>query len=164
MRRPSLKGLSVLLAPGINCALTPQGLISSGKEKFISVAIIPSLSRTITKKICKRNRVKKLPVNDDVVYQVFPDLIYTRQQEAIAYLVTALDSDATDCLSADAERQTPISCGYRIMEQLAAIIEGYPLILGESGDIITGDYPAALNIVRKWFQINQTYSIRNDRF
>jgi hypothetical protein len=109
-------------------------------------------------------RITKLPMNDDVVYEVCPDLIYTRQPEAIEYLVEVLKSDAKDCMSADAERETAILCGYRIMEQLAPIIAGYPLNLDESGDILTNDYPKALSTVRQWFQSHKTFKILNDRF
>ncbi len=109
-------------------------------------------------------RVTKLPVNDDIVYEVFPDLIYTRQREAIEYLVEVLNSDAKNCMSADAERETAMVCGYRIMEQLAPIIEGYPLQLDGSGDIKTNDYGGALEIVRQWFQTHKAYKILNNRF
>lgn len=109
-------------------------------------------------------RVKRLPINDDLVYKVFPDLIFTRQREPIAYVVEALQSDQKNCLSADVEREVAIPCGYRIMEQLAPVIEDFPLKLDESGDLITRDYPAALDIVRQWFRIHETYTILNDRY
>jgi hypothetical protein len=109
-------------------------------------------------------RVERLPVNDDLVYKIFPDLIFTRQREPIAYVVEALQSDHKNCLSADVERELPIPCGYRIMEQLAPVIENFPLKLGESGDIKTNDYPAALDTVRQWFRIHQSYTILNDSY
>ncbi|MEX2235484.1 MAG: hypothetical protein WD824_25205 [Cyclobacteriaceae bacterium] len=109
-------------------------------------------------------RVKKLPVNDDLVYKVFPDLIYTRQPEPLEYIIETLQSDAKNCMSADAEREIPVLCGYRIMELLAPVIDGYPLQLDKSGDIITEDYSTALESVRHWFQINKTYKILNDKY
>ena len=109
-------------------------------------------------------RVKKLPVNDDLVYEVFPDLVYTRQPDPIAYLVEALRSEVKNCLSADAEKQIPILCGYRVMELLAPAIEGYPLQLDETGDLNTSDYTAALETVRQWFLKNNSYTILNDRY
>lgn len=109
-------------------------------------------------------RVSKLPVNDDLIYKVFPDLIYTRQRESLDYMIQALNSDEKNCMSADAEKETEILCGYRIMEQLAPVIKDYPFKLDESGDIDTEDYPAALLTVRSWFRTHKKYIILNDRF
>jgi len=109
-------------------------------------------------------RVRKLPVNDDVIYKIFPDLVYTRHAEAIRYMAEVLQSDDKNCLSADAEREEPIPCGYRIMEQLAPVIEGYPLQLDESGDIKTKDYTAALKKVREWFIKHKEYTILRNQF
>jgi HEAT repeat protein len=110
-------------------------------------------------------RVRKLPVNDDVVYEVFPDLAYTRQPDAISYMVTALNSDEKNCLSADAENEIAIPCAYRVMEQLAPVIEGYPLQLDASGDVKTKDYEKALVTVRNWIGgKGKNYKIRVDGF
>ncbi len=110
------------------------------------------------------SRVKKLPVNDDVVYQIFPDLIYTRQREAIGYLVAELGNDAKNCVSADAERDSKIPCAYRIMEMLAPAIADYPLKADPSGDIDTDDYAHALQTVRGWFKDNKDYKISKDTY
>jgi hypothetical protein len=110
------------------------------------------------------NRVKRMPVTDAVVYEIFPDLVYSRSQEAITYLVEALNSDAKNCESANAESEEKIPCAYRVMEMLAPVIENYPLKLSESGDIETTDYPGALQKVRDWFKINRQYKILKDRY
>ena len=107
-------------------------------------------------------RVRRLPLNDDVVYRIFPDLCYTRQREAIDYVIEALHTNEKNCLSADAERGISIPCGYRIMEQLAPVIAGFPLTLENSGDLKTDNYPEALEKVRAWFMTNKTYTILND--
>lgn len=109
-------------------------------------------------------RVARLPVNDDVVYRVFPDLLYTRHPQLVAYTVNALLSDEKNCLSADAEREIAIPCGYRIMELLAPIIDGYPLEVESTGDIKTDNYRAALTTVQQWFRNHKEYRIRNDRY
>lgn len=110
------------------------------------------------------NRIKRMPVTDAVVYEIFPDLVYTRRPEAIAYLVEALNSDAKNCNSPDAEHESRIPCAYRIMEMLAPVIEGYPLKLDESGDVVAKDYPAALQLARDWFVKNKTYTISTASF
>jgi hypothetical protein len=109
-------------------------------------------------------RVKKFPINDDVVYQLFPDLLFTRQRDLISIAIDALKKDERSCLSADAERQVPIPCGYRIMEMLAPIIDGYPLRLDESGDLAVSDYPAALDRVRNFFDSQTDYKIVLDTY
>ena len=109
-------------------------------------------------------RVKRLRVNDDLVYRIFPDLIFTRQRAAIDYMVEVLHQDNTSCLTADVENEHPVPCGYRVMEQLALIIDGFPVNAGEDGDLMTTDYPTALSIVRKWFQMNKNHHILDNRF
>lgn len=104
-------------------------------------------------------RVQRLPVNDDVVYEVFPDLVYTRQRQAIDYLIVELKSDEKKCTTADAEDETPITCAYRIMEMLAPVIDKYPLQVDASGDIKAKDYNKSLKSVREWFTKNQDYKI-----
>jgi len=109
-------------------------------------------------------RTRKLPVNDDVIYSIFPDLVYTRNEEAVSYMIEVLQRDDATCMSADAERQAPIPCGYRIMEQLAPVIKGYPLALDASGDVKTNDYVAALKTVREWFTKHPNYEILKDKY
>ncbi|HNP07664.1 MAG TPA: hypothetical protein PKN99_08545, partial [Cyclobacteriaceae bacterium] len=104
-------------------------------------------------------RAQRLPVNDDVVYEVFPDLVYTRQRSAIDYLIVELKRDEKKCFTADAEDETPITCAYRIMEMLAPVIDKYPLELDASGDIKTKDYKKSLVTVRAWFERNKDYGI-----
>jgi hypothetical protein len=96
-------------------------------------------------------RVKKIGINDDVIYEIFPDLIYTRQRAAFDYIITELHSDKTNCTSADNDNPVKIPCGYRIMEMLAPVIKDYPLALDASGDVKTKDYKKALETVRNWF-------------
>jgi hypothetical protein len=110
------------------------------------------------------NRVKRMPVTDEVTYQIFPDLVYTRSQQIVAHLVEALNSDAKNCLSANGESEEKIPCAYRVMEMLAPVVEHYPLKLDESGDVKTSDYPVALKTVRDWFKANKSYKILNDKF
>ncbi|MCD9017602.1 hypothetical protein [Parachryseolinea silvisoli] len=137
-----------------------------GNPQATRWAAIVSLARmsdvSATEEMMRRAR--KLPVNDDVIYKIFPDLAYSRRQEAIAYMVEALNSDDKNCLSADAEKEEAIPCGYRIMEQLAPVIDGYPLELDKSGDIKTKDYVAALKTVREWFVKHPDYKILRDRY
>lgn len=137
-----------------------------GNPKQVRWAAILSLARMndATALQDMMTRIKKLQTNDDVVYEIFPDLVYSRQREALDYLVVVLNSDDKKCMSADAEREAPITCGYRVMEQLAPAIEGYPLQLEVSGDVKTKDYTAALNTVRDWFRKHPHYEINRNTY
>jgi hypothetical protein len=108
-------------------------------------------------------RVQRLPITDEVVYDIFPDLVYTRQRPAIDYLLVSLNSDEKSCSPASADHDAKIPCAYRVMEMLAPAIEGYPLKLDESGDVETKDYPAALQTVREWFKVNKNFKILSDK-
>jgi hypothetical protein len=110
------------------------------------------------------SRLRRLPVNDDVVYEVFPDVVYTRNKALIDYLVTVLNSTDANCNSADAEHPARIPCGYRVMEMLAPAVEGYPLKVDASGDIDAKDYVAALQSVRDWFKANPAYKVNKNKY
>lgn len=147
-------------------AETIRPLSSQGNPHQLRWAALLALTRLqdATARQELMNRVRKLPVNDDVVYEIFPDLIYTRDREAINYMVELIHSDGKFCISPDAEREIPIPCGYRIMEQLAPVIKDYPLQIDESGDLKTEDYLAALASVRYWFTKHKDYSILTDKY
>lgn len=110
-------------------------------------------------------RVRKLKVNDDVVNQLFPDLVYTHQKQVFDYMVEVLMNDQANCESADNDNPTAIPCGYRVMEQLATAIKNYPVSLDSSGDVKTNDYRKSLELVRNWFLQNKdVYIIDNSTF
>lgn len=159
-----LKLIGFLELTDLTESLTPY--TQKGNAQPIRWAAIISLARmndaSATEEMMRRAR--KLPVNDDVIYTIFPDLAYSRHPDAIAYMVEALKSDEKNCLTADAENEQAIPCGYRIMEQLAPVVDGYPLTLDESGDIKTTDYVAALKTVREWFAKHPNYKISRDRY
>lgn len=111
------------------------------------------------------NKVEKLQLSDNVVYNVFPDIIYTRQKSLFEYIIDVLQSNEENCFSANPESTEKIICGYRVMEYLAPVIENYPIEIDKWGDIIAEDYPEALQLVRKWFlEINNNYKIKSDTF
>lgn len=95
--------------------------------------------------------VKKQGVNDDVVYELAPDLVYTRQKKAIDYLVQILQDDTKNCYSANPENPQKIACGYRVMEFIAPVIKDFPLETDSTGDLIVDDYKEALQLARNWF-------------
>ncbi|NJO87362.1 MAG: hypothetical protein HC821_05150, partial [Lewinella sp.] len=70
-----------------------------------------------------------------------------------------------NCTPADAETPGQIDCGYRLIEQLAPAIAGFPVQADAEGDLLTDDYAAALVAVRTWYAANQgRYQILTDTF
>jgi hypothetical protein len=105
----------------------------------------------------------KIPLGDALIYDVLPELLYTRSPQAVDFAVSILNSDQKACYPANPDATDKILCGYRIMEMLAPLIEDFPLQAGPSGDLLTEDYPKALKQCRSWLaQHRGTYKIRKD--
>lgn len=109
-------------------------------------------------------KARRIKVSDDVVQQLFPDMVYTRQKIVFDYLTEVLQSEQANCESADNDNPTPVLCGYRVMELLAPAIKNYPLSLDASGDVKTWDYKKSLQEVRQWFNNNKNYQIDQSTF
>jgi hypothetical protein len=103
-------------------------------------------------------------VNDNLVYDVVPDLVYTRQKDIFKFLEGIVNSDQPACQSADPDSNKRTICGYRVMEAMAPAIQDFPLTVDESGNLETNDYQAALASVRTWLAQNPTYTLRKDNF
>jgi len=71
--------------------------------------------------------VKSTGVNDKVIYNLFPDLVYIRSKEAVDYMVEVLLSNSKNCYSPNPDNPVKIMCAYRVMEYLAPIIKDFPL-------------------------------------
>ncbi len=110
-------------------------------------------------------KIKTVPLCDDLMYDFVSDLIYTRQKQAFDYIIEILNSDKESCTSSNPNSTGNILCGYRAMEYLAPVIDNYPLKARASGDIDTKDYKEALKTVRKWFKKQkENYKIKDDIF
>ncbi|WP_224996309.1 hypothetical protein [Cesiribacter sp. SM1] len=99
-------------------------------------------------------KARKLPLGDDLVYELLPDLAWVRQKAATDYLVKLLLLESTDCSSPDPDSSRKITCAYHIMELLVPTIQKSPLQLGTSGDIPTDSYPKARAQASEWFRKN----------
>lgn len=104
-------------------------------------------------------RVRKMPVGDDLVYELVPDIIYTHQKQLYAYIVELLYSNERHCEPADPDQTLMINCAYRLLEQLAPVIAGFPVSVGASGDLATTDYRQALQTAREWFSSHAEYEL-----
>jgi hypothetical protein len=126
---------------------------STLRKKEIRWAIRLALARTGDKEMaefCVR-LAERNGMSDAIIYELIPDLVYTRSHDAVEYMIKILNSDEKNCSSSNPDTNEKILCGYRIMEYLAPIIESYPLTTNASGDIKTDDYQKALLTVREWF-------------
>jgi hypothetical protein len=101
------------------------------------------------------NRVSSIPLSDQVIDVLYPDLIYIHKREAFEVMIKALYSDEPLCTSANPNSDSKIICGYRIMELLALAITDFPVKVLPSGDLDTKDYKQALIVVRNWFDKNR---------
>ena len=111
------------------------------------------------------NIAKMNGMNDGVVYEILPGLVYTRTRGAIDYLITVINSDDKSCTSSNADNPRKILCGYRVMEYLAPVINEFPLKIKANGDIDTNDYEKALQTVREWFRLHKdNYMIDDTSF
>ncbi len=111
------------------------------------------------------NAVRRQGLNDDVIYELVPDLIYTRQKVCIDYAIEMLYEDKKKCSSSNPDNPSKMVCGFRVMEYLAPIIQDFPFKVRTSGDIYTDNYPKALNKIREWFlEKGSSYSIIDNSF
>jgi hypothetical protein len=110
-------------------------------------------------------RIKRLPVNDDVIYQAAPAMVYIRQQQSIDYLFEIIMSENNNCLSANPNSDENILCAYRVLEFVAPIIQNFPLKVDAGGDLDVDNYPAALSTARDWYQAHKdNYELIKDTF
>lgn len=109
-------------------------------------------------------RLERAVINDDFVYEVTPDLVYTRQKAIFRFLEDVIHSDAANCGSADPDSNRNTLCGYRVMELIAPAIQDFPIAVDETGDLLTNDYTEALTTVRTWLRQNREYVLRNDQY
>lgn len=109
--------------------------------------------------------IRRQALNNNVVYELVPALIYTRQKQCIDYAIEILYVDEKNCGSSNPDNPTKILCAYRVMEYLAPVIKDFPFGLKTSGDIDADNYKTALIETREWFlKMGSTYEIIDNSF
>jgi len=110
--------------------------------------------------------VQSKQMNNSIIYNLVPGLIYTRQKAVFDYLITILNSDEKNCNSSNPDNASKIVCGYRVMEFLAPVIKDFPLqTIPGVNQIKTNNYDAALETARNWFKDKAgNYEILNDNY
>ena len=101
-------------------------------------------------------KAEELQVNDNIIYDIYPTLAFTRQKAAVDVLVEQVFNDEQNCSSPDPDSNQKITCAYRILEIVAPIIQNFPIPVDEAtGDLDTDDYEAALQQSREWLEANR---------
>jgi hypothetical protein len=133
------------------------------KEKWNLALALARMGKAEELEYCMR-KIKNLPVNNNLGNYALPDLIYTRQKQAMDYCLGLLYSDEKLCFSPNPDLSDSFPCGYRIMELLAPVIVGFPVKTDITGQLETDDYVNALQMVRKWLVNNVDYAIKKDTY
>jgi hypothetical protein len=106
------------------------------------------------------NKARGIEVDDNMVYEIAPSIIYTHQKQLYDYLVELLYSNEKNCESANPDQTNSINCAYRILELLAPQIVDFPIVTSASGDLQTGSYQEALVTAREWFTAHRDFRIK----
>ncbi len=110
------------------------------------------------------DKLNAAPVNDALVYDIVPGLVYTRQPAIFRYLETLVMSDEPNCQSADPDSQQRIRCGYRVMEALAPALTDFPVAVDAYSELLTDDYEQSLREVRAWLRGREDYPLKTDSY
>ena len=107
-------------------------------------------------------KIKQLPVTDDVVYDLLPDLVYIRNKETFDYMLDIINSDDKNCYSSNPDSDAKIICAYRVIGLIAPYINNFPVKTDKAGDLVASDYNQMLTNVRQWIATNRsTYTLNN---
>lgn len=110
-------------------------------------------------------QVQHFPVNDNVVYDLYPSLAYVRQKPAFDFLLNIILSDSKDCRSSNPDSEAPIICAFRIIEYVAPYIIDFPVKTNKYGDLEIDNYDQALIDVRNWIKEHMgDYELIRDKY
>lgn len=108
--------------------------------------------------------LKQKKMDDALVSNVLPDLVYTHNPAVYKILLAELNNNVPACMSANNDSAEEILCAYRILEQIAPEILDFPVTVDRSGEL-NGDYEQALQMARAWYaQHTDSFSINPDHF
>jgi len=72
-------------------------------------------------------RIRQLPVNDETIEDVFPDLIYIRRKEAFDYLLEVALDRSLRCSSSNPDNEQAVPCTAKILGMIAPYLAGFPV-------------------------------------
>jgi len=109
-------------------------------------------------------KTSQIEPNDEIIYHLLPDLVYTRQRPIFDRIIEWLNDERKLCTSSNPDREEALVCGYRIMEILAPVIKDYPYKQDVTGELLADDYDRALLEIRAWFKKNPNYIIDTSQY
>lgn len=104
-------------------------------------------------------KVKRAPIDSETTAYLLPDLVYTRQKEALNYCVELIYIDEKLCQAANPDFSESILCAYPVIELIAPVIVDFPVKVTPGIGLDVDDYEAMLQTVRAWFNENPDYKI-----
>jgi hypothetical protein len=108
------------------------------------------------------DQVRRMGMNDLVVNELVPDLVFMSYKPAIDFLLQIIMEDEKNCSSPNPDSNVKINCAYRLIEFVAPVIVDFPVSVDEEGELLTNDYNEALEQVRLWIEdISFDYSLKN---
>ncbi len=99
--------------------------------------------------------ITSAPVNSNVMYDLVPDILYTRQQKCIDPIIDMLLDNKKLCLTPNPDDPRPMECGYQLMEYFGRVFNKYPIEIDEDNELVSNDYPGSLKTVREWITKNR---------
>lgn len=139
-------------ADGLHALLTKPTLTKSDK-KDIRLALVRTGDQALAQKMSQT--LSEQVFNDELIYSALPEILYTKNKALYTQVLNAILSDAKKCSSANNDDNTPIICAYRLIEQVAPHITGFPVTINDKGEIDTKDISASLVLVREWITKNK---------
>lgn len=103
-------------------------------------------------------QVRKYPLSDDVVSELFPDLIYIRQKETFNYCFGCIADSALHCTSSNPDREMQVPCACRIIRMVAPYVRNFPADADKKKPCDN----TAISSVREWWYANKGTVILND--
>lgn len=131
----------------LNSFLSKQNL-SKNDKKDLKLALVRSGDERLANKMLET--LKQQVINDELIYNALPDIIYTKNKLLYQFLLNAILSDSKKCSSANNDDNTPIICAYRLIEQVAPHINNFPITINGKGEINSKDLSVTLIDIRKW--------------
>lgn len=108
--------------------------------------------------------LKKQKVSDAVTDYLVPLAIYTRQKEVMKFCEEILFLDKKLCHSPNPDYSGKMLCGYKVLELMAPVIEGFPIKTDATGTIMERSYEDALKDARLWIKENPDYKLKTEFF
>lgn len=128
-------------------------------QKDFRLALIRAGDTRFESKLFKS--AKEQVVNDRFVYTLINDLTYTRSKMIFDYLLELILSDEKRCTSANNDNPESMICAYRLIENVAPYINGFPAKVNAYNELETKDYAKLLVEVRDWISKNKNNYVLN---